>query len=68
MRTITKAYFKKSNKLCKMCHQKKPLDQYYADYSQSDYKMVWCKECAKKYRRDRYRKQKAIIASPELNS
>jgi len=47
-------------KLCKMCFKKKPLDQFYADYSQPDSKMVWCKECAKKYRRDRYKQQKEV--------
>ena len=69
MRTITSAYFKKPDKkhcnvkLCKMCFKQKPLDQFYADYSQSDHRMVWCKECTKKYRRDRYRKQKAENAA-----
>jgi len=45
-------------KLCKMCFETKKLDQFYADYGQRDYKMVWCKDCAKKYRRERYKKKK----------
>jgi len=45
-------------KLCKKCFKNKPLDNFYDDFGQQDYKMVWCKECTKKYRRDRYKKQK----------
>jgi len=47
-------------KLCKMCFKQKQLDQFYDDFGQRDTKMVWCKDCTKKYRRDRYKKQKEV--------
>ena len=55
-------------KLCKMCFKNKPLDQFYDDFGQRDTKMVWCKDCARKYRRERYKKSKDKNASIEMNS
>ena len=51
-----------------MCHQKKSLDQFYNDFGQRDTKMVWCKDCAREYRRERYEKLKDKNASIEMNS
>jgi len=55
-------------KLCKKCFKNKPLDNFYDDFGQRDYKMVWCKECTKKYRRYRYKKQKeAKLKAQNIN-